>query len=293
MKYNYNLSNNLTGMIWMLAASIIFSFMHVLIRYVSEDIPPFEIIFLRNLFGIIILIPAIIKYGITPLKTTKYKLLGGRAIVNAIAMMCYFTALAISPLADVTALGFSAPIFATILAIIFFREIVRLRRWVAIAVGFLGTMVILRPGIIEIDTGMMLVLFSAIAWAITLHFIKILSKTESSLTITIYMVVMMTPMTLIPAIYVWVWPTMIQIFWLTIIALLGTFAQFAMTQGMKLGDISVVMPIDFFRLIWVAILAWLMFHEIPDLFTWIGGTMIFASATYIAIRESNKRTKLS
>ena len=291
MKYNYDLSDNITGMIWMLAATIIFSVMHILIRYVSADIPPFEIIFLRNLFGVIILTPAIIKYGIAPLRTTKYKLLGGRAIINAIAMMCYFNALAISPLADVTALGFSAPIFATILAVIFFKEVIRLRRWVAIAVGFLGTMVILRPGIIETDTGMMLVLFSAIAWAITLHIIKILSKTESSLTITIYMVVMMTPITLIPAIYVWVWPTMTQILWLILIALLGTVAQFAMTQGMKLGDISVVMPIDFFRLIWVAILAWLIFAEIPDLFTWIGGAMIFASATYIAIRESNKRKK--
>ncbi len=291
MKYNYDLSDNITGMIWMLAATIIFSIMHVLIRYVSADIPPFEIIFLRNLFGIIILTPTIIKYGIAPLQTTKYKLLGGRAIVNAIAMMCYFSALAISPLADVTALGFSAPIFATILAVIFFKEIIHLRRWVAIAIGFLGTMVILRPGIIETDIGMMLVLFSAVAWAITLHIIKILSKTESSLTITIYMVVMMTPITLIPAIYVWVWPSMTQILWLMLIALLGTVAQFAMTQGMKLGDISVVMPIDFFRLIWVAILAWLIFAEIPDLFTWIGGAMIFASATYIAIRESNKRKK--
>lgn len=286
-------NNNLQGMMWMMVATVIFSFMHILIRHVSADIPPLEIAFFRNVFGIFILIPIFYKLGFSLLKTNRVGLLTARAGANAIAMMCYFTALAISPLADVTALGFSAPIFATVLAVIFFKEKVRFRRWAAIGVGFLGTLVILRPGIVDTDFGMMLVLISAVTWAITLHLIKMLAKTESSLTITAYMVLMMTPLTLIPALYVWVWPTWEQIMWLGVIGVFGTLAQLAMTEAMKLGDISVVMPIDFFRLIWVAALAWFMFSEIPDFYTWIGGAMIFGGATYIALRERGKQKSLS
>jgi drug/metabolite transporter (DMT)-like permease len=201
-------------------------------------------------------------------------------------MFAFFSALSMTPLARVTALGFTAPIFATLLGVVVLGEVIRLRRWTATICGFLGTLVILRPGLSEIDLGSLLVLFSALLWGCTLIVIKVLARTESSLTITSYMNILLTLLSLVPALLVWRMPEGMQWLWLLAIGVTGTLAQLAITQSLKEADTGAVMPFDFLKLIWVAIMGYLFFAEVPGPFVWLGGAIIFASATYIAIRES-------
>ncbi len=280
------LSGEKRAALLMLVSTVAFASMHGLVRNIGQELHPFEVAFFRNLFGLFALTPLFIRYGFAPLKTQRFGLLTLRALVNTVAMLCFFMALSLSPLATVSALGFSAPLFATLLAVLFLGEVVRVRRWIAIMVGFSGTIVILRPGIIELDLGMVLTLISSVVWAGALLIIKILSRTESSLTITAYMSILMMPLSLIPALFYWQWPTVEQLGWLVGIGIIGAFAQLTMTEALRLGDTSTVIPLDFFKLIWASIIGYFAFAEVPDLLTWVGGLMIFAGATYIVVRES-------
>jgi drug/metabolite transporter (DMT)-like permease len=128
-------------------------------------------------------------------------------------------------------------------------------------------------------------------WAGALLVIKILGRTEKSVTIITYMSLLMMPISLVAASFFWTWPTLQQLGVLIAIGVLGSLGQLLMTQALKEGDASVVMPFDFFKLIWATLLGYLIFAEVPDLFTWIGGAMIFGSAVYIARRERSLGTK--
>lgn len=276
-------------MSWMLVATVAFASMHAFVRHITQELHVFEVVFFRNFFGVVALMPLFLRYGLGPLRTKRLGMLSLRAVLNIGAMFSFFYGLSVTPLATVSALGFSAPIFATILAMLFLGEVVRARRWFAIVVGFAGALVIIRPGLIEVDFGMLAILLSSVLWAMALMIIKLLGRTESSLTITVYMGVIMAPMSLGPALLYWQWPTLEQFAWLAGVGILGSIAQFTMTEALRLGDTSEVMPLDFLKLIWAAVIGYLAFGEFPDLFTWIGGLMIFGGATFIAIRESEQR----
>jgi len=279
-------AGNLKGMGWMFCAAVSFASMHAAIREVSHELHPFEIAFFRNFFAVLVMLPLLLKLGVAPLRTNRPWLLGARAAINLVAMLIYFTALSITPLADVSALSFLAPIFVTLLGVIFLKDSVGWRRWAAIAVGFAGAVTVIRPGLGSLDVGHLYVVVSTVIWAVALLIIKVLSRTESSMTITLYMGIMMAPMSLVPALFVWQWPSGEALLWLLGIGAFGAAAQWALSESLRLGETAVVMPIDFFKLIWAAVLGYLLFQEVPDLFTWIGGAAIFAAATYIAVRES-------
>jgi drug/metabolite transporter (DMT)-like permease len=275
----------LRGIGLMFIATFFFAAMHGSIRYVSATIHPFEIALFRNLFALVVVLPWFYRYGLAPLRTQRFGLHALRAAFNIMAMLSFFYALSITPLSEVTALGFTAPIFATVLAALVLREVVRARRWTAIAIGFLGTLIILRPGFEAIGTGQLLVLFSSMIWACALLVIKTLGRTDSSATIISYMALLMIPLSLVPALFVWQWPVGHEWGWLIAIGVLGGIGQFGMTEALRQADTAVVMPIDFFKLIWVAVIAYLAFAERPDLYTWVGGSVIFASTLYISYRE--------
>ena len=273
------------GITLMFISTFLFAAMHVIIRHLTETLHPFEVAFFRNLFGLIFVIPWFIRFGLAPLRTNHLKLHVYRSLMNVVAMFSFFYALSITPLAEVTALGFAAPIFTTVLAAIFLKEVVRLRRWTAVIIGFLGTLIILRPGFEEIGLGQILVLNSTIFWAVTLLLIKTIGRYDSSVTIITYMSLLQLPLSLGPALFFWTWPSPDLWIWLLAIGVLGGGAQWLMTESLRVADTSVVMPLDFCKLPWTAFLAYLAFAEIPDIFTWIGGIVIFGSALYIAYRE--------
>ncbi len=279
------------GILLMSLSTVGFTSMHVLVRYVSAELHPFQIAFFRNAFGIILFIPLMLGNGWAVMRTRRPGLHGLRAVMNVTAMLCFFYALTISPVAQVTALSFSAPIFAAVLSVAILGERMQFRRWSAIGLGFLGTLLILRPGLIGIDLGSVLTLAAAVVWAATLIVIKILGRTESSVTITAYMNILLALLSLGPALYYWQTPSGTALLWLLAIAVLGTFAQLALAQSLKEADAGVIMPFDFLKLIWAAILGYLLFAELPDAFVWLGGAIIVLSTSYIAYRESRLRRR--
>ena len=261
------------------------------IRHVSATLHPFEIALFRNLFALVVVLPWFYRYGIAPLRTERFGLHVLRALFNIVAMLAFFYAVSVAPLSEVTALGFSSPIFATVLAALLLGETVIARRWAAIAIGFLGALIILRPGFAAVGSGQMLALFSALAWSCALMVIKTLGRTDSSATIITYMGLLMVPLSLGPALYVWQWPAGHEWIWLISIGVLGGLGQFCVTEALRQADTAVVMPIDFFKLIWVTLIAYLAFGEQVDLFTWIGGAAIFASAVSLVYGDRVERRR--
>lgn len=276
----------LRGIGWMLLATFFAAAMHASVRKVTDDgLHPFEVAFFRNLFGLLALAPWFVRSGLAPLRTRRFGLYSLRAAINLCAMLAFFYALAIAPLTQVTALAFTAPVFATLLAIPILGEVVGFRRWAAIAVAFAGTILIIRPGFESLGTGSALALVAALGWAAVVLIMRTLGRTESAVTITAYMSLLMTPLALVPALFVWIWPTPEQFGWLVFIGIVGNLGQLCLSQALKEADTHVVMPMDFLRLIWIAAIAYVAFDEVPDLPTWVGGAVIFASGAYITYRE--------
>jgi len=286
------IEGNSRAVFLMVIGTVFFSSMHALIRYMSADLHAFELAFFRNLFGVLVVLPWLLRSGLAPLKTKRLGLHSVRGLVNGAGMLMFFYAVSITPLADVIALSFTAPIFATVLAIVFLGEVVGIRRWTAIFVAFLGTMVILRPGLIEISQGQFLAMASAALWACALIMIKILSRTDSSITIIAYMIIFQAPVSGLAAATVWIAPSLEQICILAVMGTLGTVGQWLLIEALKEGDTNVVMPFDFLKMIWAVLLGFLFFNELPDLFTWLGSAIIFSSAIFIAWRESKIRQRL-
>ena len=175
------------GIALMCLSTFAFAIMHGLVRFVSEVLHPFQIAFFRNIFGLAFLLPLILRSRFAILRTNQIGLHALRGVINIAAMLMFFTALSMTPLAKVTALSFTAPIFMAILAILILGERFRIYRLGAILAGFLGMLIILRPGLISIDIGALLVTASAALWAVAMIIIKIQSRTEASVTIVAYM----------------------------------------------------------------------------------------------------------
>lgn len=269
----------------MLASTVFFASMHACVRFISAEIHPFEVTFFRNLFGFVALVPWLVIQGLEPLRTRRIGLHFARAGTNVVAMLMFFMALSMTPMVQVQALAFTAPLFTTVLAALLLKEAVRIRRWMATLAGFIGALIIIRPGFQPIDAGALLTLASAAVWAVTMIIIKQLSRTDSAFTITAYMVILMTPMSLIAAVPVWAWPNGTQLGWLAACGITGTVAQFLMAHAFRLADTSVVLPLDFMKVVWGALIAWLWFSEVVGIWTWIGALIIFTGATYIVFRE--------
>ena len=284
----------LNGIGLMIIATVLFSVMHASIKYMSSSLHPFEIAFFRNLFGLIVIAPWFIRYGLEPLKTKKIKLHLARSFFNVIAMLSFFYSLSIAPLADVASLAFTAPLFASILAVVFLKEIIGIKRIIAIILGFIGAIIVIDPVYSSINNGHILTLLSASVWSVSLIIIQILGRTESSVTLTSYMVIIMIPLSGIAALFYWETPTINDLIFLVIIGISGTAAQMLLAQALRQGDTSIIMPFDFLKLIWAVGIGYLFFFEVPSLNTWLGSIIIFLSTLYIAYREKilSKKIKI-
>ena len=281
------------GVVMMCVSTVAFAVMHVAVRHVSAEIPPFEIAFFRNVFGLLFLAPLLVGAGFAQMRTKRLGLHALRGLINVVAMLLFFSALAITPLAKVTALSFTAPIFAAALSVIALGERFRLHRWSAIGVGFLGMLIILRPGVGVLEPGALMVVASAALWAVAMIMIKVLSRTDSSVAIVAWMGIFLGLFSLGPALMVWTTPSYNALAWLAFIGLSGSIAQVTLSQSLKETDPTAVLPFDFLKLIWTAFLAAWFFGEIPDLYTWLGAGVIFAAGLYIAYRERRGRLDVS
>ena len=278
-------SNAVKGIGFMMLACVFFGAMHVGVRHVTQSIHPFEAAFFRNFFGLLVLAPSFITHGLRPLRTQRFGLHCVRAVLNVVAMLAFFYALSTTPVVLVQALAFTSPLFTAVLAVLLLGEQIRARRLTAIVVGFAGTLLIIRPGVQPIELGPALVLASAAVWGYVVVLIKSLSRTDSAVTITAYMVLLMSPMTLVCALFVWTWPSGGELAVLVGIGIAGTLAQIFMTQSLRLAETTVVLPFDFTKLVWGAFFAWLLFGELIDTWTLVGALVIFSGGLYVAYRE--------
>ena len=270
----------------MLGAMILFSTMGVFIKLSSSQLHPLEVVFFRNFLALFFLTPWIFHQRATVFKSNRKKLYTLRAVFNVVGMAAGFTALTLIPLAEATALSFTAPLFATLGAVLILGEIVRQRRIIAIFFGFVGMLIILRPGIEAVSPGALLAIANAITIAITVLIVKKLTTTEKPITIVAYMALLQTPMALIPALFYWEWPSLITWTWLFCLAGAGTIGHLMYTKAIQLVEVSQLQPIDFVRLPIIALFGYIVFAEQPSIWVWIGGAVIFLSTAYVTHREA-------
>lgn len=271
----------------MLASTLVFAGMAVTIRLAAEQLHAFEIAFFRNLFGLLFALPLLRRAGWRGLRSNRMGLYFVRCLIGLGAMLSGFWALVHLPLGQAIALSYATPLFVTIGAVLVLGEVVRARRWTAVAIGFVGVLIIVRPGISEVSPAALVALGSAALAASAAITIKFLSRTEPAEAIVIWMVLIMTPLSLLPALPVWTWPQGWQVWlWLVLTGLLGTAGHLLLTEAYKRGDVSALTPINFVQLPVVALLAWYLFDEGISRFTVIGASVIFASTFYIVRREA-------
>lgn len=273
----------------MMLAAFGSSAMNGLIRVLSTDLHAFEIAFFRNLFALLLLVPLVWRAGVASLRTRRPGLHALRGVLNAIAMLSFFYAVTVTPLATVAALNFTAPLFASVLAALVLREIVGIRRILGILAGFCGALIILRPGIASPSTGELLVLLASAAWAAALVDIKVLARTDTPLTITAYAALFLTPICLVAALPVWVWPDARGLGLLVLCGVLGNVSQLSIAKAFAAAETTQALPGDFTKLIWAALIGYVFFAEQPDLWTILGGTVIFGSVLYVTYRETRAR----
>ncbi len=260
--------------------------MAILIRRASASMHPFEIAFFRSLFGALAAAPLLLRGGIRLLHTERLRFYVLRCAIGSLSMLALFWAIAHLPLAQAIALSYSSPLFVTIGAVLFLGEIVRLRRWSAVIVGFLGVLLIVRPGTDGFTAASLVaVLGAAFAGAVTIS-IKFLARSDPVDTIVLLTTWLWVPLSLPAALLVWerpvseLWPT------LALIGMLGTAGQYTWTHALHLADASSLAPFSYLQLVVVAVLAWLAFGEIPNTVTALGAAIVLGSSLYIARRES-------
>ena len=276
----------LAAVLLMLAASLALASMHGSVRFVSADLHPFEIAFFRNVFGFCVLIPWLARIGVAAFATRKLPLHLVRGVLNGGSMLMWFLGLSLIPLAEATALSLASPLIATAGAILFLGEPVRGHRWLGLGLGVAGMLTILRPGFEEIGLGAAAVLLSAVLVTASKLIAKTLTRTESPTAIVAWLTLLMIPVTAVPAAFVWQTPTASQLLMLLGIGALGSCGHLCLVHAYRLADVGLVEPLVFFRLVWAALLGFLIFAEIPDAWVWIGGLLIVAATTWLARREA-------
>ena len=280
------ISRNALGVVLMAVSGLCLTGMHVSVRLVPGDMHAFQIVFLRNGIGLLLLLALYGRGGLSVLRTRRLGLHGLRGLLQMLSMATFFSGLFITPLGQVNALSFTSPLFATALAVLVLGEKLPLRRLLVLVLGVAGTLIIIRPGFSELSAGPLLILVSSLFWGLALIVIKVLSRTESTPTTIIYMALFLTPMSLFFAVPVWQWPGPEQLAWIVWIAVLGTMAHMALNQSFRMAEATVVLPLDFLKIIWGSAWGYLFFAEVPDALTWVGGTVIFISTTTLALREA-------
>jgi drug/metabolite transporter (DMT)-like permease len=285
------LSDPVRAALLIVFAGVLFSSMNAMIRHVSSELHPLEIVFFRSLFGFVAMMPWLSRQGLGVLRTRRPGLIGLRTLLGFVSMATWFSALAIVPLGNAVALGFTAPLFAAVAAVIVLHEVIRARRITALVVGFGGMLIILRPGVQSIGTGEVMVVVSALTMALSVIIMKVLTRTEQVGSLVVYQTMLTTPIALIPALFVWTWPSAEMWMWVALIGVVASTAHMAFTRAFSLADTMYLMPFDYLRLPQVAFLGWALFGEPTDLYTWAGAAVIAASSVYVAHREAKMRAR--
>ncbi len=283
------LSSSTRGAIWMTLGSAFYACTYAAVRHLSDSFNTFEIVFFRSLLGVVFMLPWLMRAGFGALRTKRIGLYGVRVGLNYVGMVCLMYGIAELSLQDVTALMFTVPLFTVIFVASILGEKVGTLRWCALVIGFAGALVIIRPGIIELSFAAIAVVFTSASYSLVNTATKSLTVTEGPNTIVFYVFVMMTLIGIGPALYVWNSPGWWDLPWIIGLGVFSSLATQCITRSFAAADASVVMPFNFLKLPFAVVIGFIMFAEQPDLWTFTGAAIIFASSYTIARREAKAR----
>lgn len=275
------------GTLWMIMGGSLFSLSAVSVRHVSGSMHPFEISFFRAFYGILFMLPWLARAGIRVLATGNHKAYFIRGLLSAGATFCWFYALAVMPVADATAISFTMPIMTAIFAVVLLHEVMTRAGWAGVAIGFIGMLIMLRPGLNELNLGVWLVLAQSLFVAMISIIIKVATRTDRPDVIAMYQILYMTPITLLPSLFVWSWPTLSTFLWTLSIAFSSLYAQRAMTRALAEAPAGAMQPFDFLRLPFAIVFGYIAFGEIPDIWSAVGALVIF-SGSFLSMRQRRR-----
>lgn len=279
----------LAGIGWMTATTLNFVMVNVLVKYVGNGLPIFESAFLRFALGLVFLVPFIGQVRQVDFTRRIVKLSVGRAVFHAFAMVAWFYAMTRIPMAEVTAMNFMNPVYVSLGAVLLFGEKIALPRIMALGVAFLGGLVILRPGLREIDPGHVAMIFSALFFAGSYLIANALSK-ELPAAVVVFLMSAMVPFVLLPfALADWVAPSFREIGLLFFTAFFATAAHYCMTRAFACAPQAVLQPVTFVQLVWATSVGYFLFGEGIDGFVIAGGAMIIAAVSFITWREARRK----
>ena len=270
----------------MLGSTMAFGLMAVAIRYATRYVPTQEVAFFRNAFGLLALLPFLLRPGSSPFRTTQLPRYFVRSLIGLASMLCAFWAIGHLPMSQAISLSYSTPLFVTIAAVLFLGEKVRARRWAAVLCGSIGVLNTAPPRADTCSRVMVVAVLAAVLSSLVAIQIKQLTRVDGADTVVFYTYVFWVPLSLLPALFGWVWPSGIAWVWLAATGVLGTLGQLLWTRALRLGEVSALTPISFMQLPLVSLLGWLLFNETLDRWTVIGAGIILAANAYIAHREA-------
>ena len=276
---------NLEGALWMIASGIVFSAQGAIVKLLGMRLDSFEIAFFRCVFGLLVVLPFVFRGGTALFLTGRPGLHVARALVGVSGMFCGMYALTRLPLADATAISFAKPLFAVVLAATFLGELVGWRRWTATAAGFVGVVVIVRPGTQTFELAHVAALLGAFLIADVIVLVKKLQGSEKNATIMAYFGIVTSIASLGPALLVWQTPTWTELALLAGIGASASTGQWMALKAFRAAEASAVVPYDYLRLVFAILYGWLFFAEVPDGWTLAGSAILIGATLYIAYRE--------
>ena len=280
------MNKNIQAVLLALVASFCAVLMSVFLKLAQQDSNVFTVGFMRFFFGFIIILPFILHSKFKIYNTNNFKFHITRSIINVPMMILGFAALMYIPLEEIKAIGFLSPIIVVILSVLILKERIFLIRIFALCLGFAGVIIILRPGIIEVNIGSYMVLSSALMWSTVIIITKFMSKEDSPMTILTFQYTFVSLFTLPLAIIYWSSPSYNCLIYCVFSAITGTILHLCINNSYKLADLSIIQPVWFTQLLFASFFGFTIFGEIPDGWTWAGGILVFSSVLIITYREN-------
>jgi drug/metabolite transporter (DMT)-like permease len=274
----------LRAVIFMVIGGVSIALMQAAVKLISFELHPFIITLYRAGLVFVVLLPILFWRGRAVFNTSSIRLQVVRGGIGGLGMLCVFTGLSMISLAEVTVLLFTVPIFATLLSIVFLSEKVGVRRWTAIFVGFLGILIIARPQG-SVSTGHLFLLCAALSWSTSILIAKKLTEKDTVISITFWQAMGCVPLAFIASLFVWELPSFVQLGALLGIAALGTVGHAMLYAALKVGQVSVILPLDYIRIIWSAGLGFILFGQLPTLHLYAGSLLIIAATAFLSYRE--------
>ena len=276
---------NVQGALWLVSGGFIFTSTSAMIRLLSTQVESVQTAFFRAVISVILLLPMIAAGRVKPWRSKRIVGHFWRTAMGTGSMVLGFYAVSMLPLADATAIAFSQPLFSVVVAALVLGEKVRWRRWSATVIGFAGVLIMARPGEGSLQLGALVALANAAAVSISILLVRRLSDSETPLMILTQFAIFSTILLTVPAILVWRWPDLWGWVLAFGISLSATVGQYFWVQAFKAGEMSAVAPFEYMRLPFAVFVGWLIWGEMPVVWTYVGASIVIGSALYIAHRE--------